>query len=383
MPRSYPPEFRRKVLDLLKAGRSVADLVRDLQISDQTIYTWRRQELIDTGQLPGITSGDQVELVAARRRIAELETEVAVHRRAAELLKEAVPPKERYAAIKQMAAEGLPVNVCCRVLRVSVSGYYAWLGRPLSARALRHAWLIERIRAVHVASRGVYGAGRVHAELRLGQGIVVGHNAVEMLMRRAGIKGLPHRRRPRPKHQTPTAADLVNRDFRRVEPNRLWATDITEHPTREGKVYCAVVLDTYSWKVVGWSIDATQTATLVTNARGMAINNRQPQPGTVIHSDHGVQYTSWTFTRRVHDAGLAPSMGSIGDCFDNGMMESFWGRMQTELLDRQRWRTRIELANAIFEYLEIFHNRQRRHSSLGMLSPIEYERVRPMSLSVA
>ncbi|MFE9187816.1 IS3 family transposase [Micromonospora haikouensis] len=383
MPRSYPPEFRRKVLDLLKAGRSVADLVRDLQISDQTIYTWRRQELIDTGQLPGITSGDQVELVAARRRIAELETEVAVHRRAAELLKEAVPPKERYAAIKQMAAEGLPVNVCCRVLRVSVSGYYAWLGRPLSARALRHAWLIERIRAVHVASGGVYGAGRVHAELRLGQGIVVGHNAVEMLMRRAGIKGLPHRRRPRPKHQTPTAADLVNRDFRRVEPNRLWATDITEHPTREGKVYCAVVLDTYSRKVVGWSIDATQTATLVTNALGMAINNRQPQPGTVIHSDHGVQYTSWTFTRRVHDAGLAPSMGSIGDCYANGRMESFWGRMQTELLDRQRWRTRIELANAIFEYLEIFHNRQRRHSSLGMLSPIEYERVRPMSLSVA
>ncbi|AVT32938.1 hypothetical protein C6361_29635 [Plantactinospora sp. BC1] len=135
----------------------------------------------------------------------------------------------------------------------------------------------------------MYGAGRVHAELRLGQGIVVGHNAVEMLMRRAGIKGLPHRRRPRPKHQTPTAADLVNRDFTRGEPNRLWVTDITEHPTREGKVYCAVVLDTYSRKVVGWSIDATQTATLVTNALGMAISNRQPQPGTIIHSDHGVQ----------------------------------------------------------------------------------------------
>ncbi|MEV4757825.1 IS3 family transposase [Micromonospora sp. NPDC049559] len=289
MPKRYPPEFRRKVLDLLKAGRSVADLVRDLQISDLTIYTWRRQELIDTGRLPRITSKDQVELVAARRRIAELETELAVHRRAAELLKEAVPPKGRYTAIKQMAAEGLPVNVGCRVLRVSVSGYFAWLGRPPSARALRHAWLTERIRAVHVASRGVYGAGRVHAELRLGQGIVVGHNAVEMLMRRAGIRGLPHRRRPRPKHQTSTAADLVNRDFSRGEPNRLWVTDITEHPTREGKVYCAVVLDTYSRKVVGWSIDATQTATLVTNALGMAISNRQPQPGTIIHSDHGVQ----------------------------------------------------------------------------------------------
>ncbi|MFD2763525.1 IS3 family transposase [Micromonospora eburnea] len=382
MPRRYPPEFRRKVLDLLKAGRSVAELVRDLEISDQTIYNWRRQELIDTGQMPGVTSADQAELVAARRRIAELETELAVHRRAAELLKEVVPPKDRYAAIQQMAAEGLPVEVCCRVLEVSASGYYAWRNRPPSPRALRHAWLTEQIRAVHLASRGTYGSRRVHAELRLGRGLVVGYHAVEMLMRRAAIRGLPGSRRPRPKHQTPTASDLVNRDFTRSSPNQLWVTDITEHPTREGKVYCAVVLDTFSRKVVGWSIDATQTATLVTNALSMAISNRQPT-GTVIHSDHGVQFTSWAFTRRVQEAGLAPSMGSIGDCYDNGMIESFWGRMQTELLNRRRWRTRIELANAIFEYLEIFHNRQRRHSSLGMLTPIEYERLHPIALSVA
>jgi putative transposase len=381
VPRRYSSEFRRKVLDLLKAGRAVSQLVNDLQISDQTIYNWRRQELIDTGQMPGITSTDQAELVVARRRIAELETELAVHRRATELLKEMVPPKGRYAAIATMAAEGLPVDVCCRIVDVSVSGYYAWRSRPPSARSLRHAWLTDQIRAAHAASRGTYGAIRVHAELTLGQGILVGHNAVEMLMRRAGIKGLPGSRRPRPKHQTPTATDLVHRNFTRPGPNQLWVTDITEHPTREGKVYCAVVLDTYSRKVVGWSIDAAQTATLVTNALGMAINNRQPG-GTVIHSDHGTQYTSWVFTRRIHEAGLVPSMGSIGDCYDNGMMESFWGRMQTELLNRRHWKTRIELANAIFEYLEIFHNRQRRHSALGMLSPVEYERVHP-TLSVA
>jgi transposase InsO family protein/transposase-like protein len=382
VPRSYSPEFRRKVLDLIKAGRSVTDLVRDLQVSGQTIYNWRRQELIDTGKLPGLTSREQTELVAARRRITELETELAIHRRANELLREVVPPKGRYAVIATMAAEGLPVEACCRVLNVSTSGFYAWRSRPPSARAVRHAWLSERILAVHAASRGTYGAPRVHAELRLGLGIVVGHHAVELLMRRAGIHGLPGSRRPRPKHQTPTAGDLVNREFARPAPNLLWVTDITEHPTREGKVYCAVVLDTYSRKVVGWSIDSTQTATLVTNALGMAINNRQPA-GTVIHSDHGVQFTSWVFTRRVKEAGLAPSMGSIGDCYDNGMMESFWGRMQTELLNRRRWKTRIELANAIFEYLEIFHNRQRRHSSLGMLSPVEYERLHPTSLSVA
>jgi putative transposase len=136
-------------------------------------------------------------------------------------------------------------------------------------------------------------------------------------------------------------------------------------------VYCAVVLDAFSRRVVGWAIDSSQTSSLVVNALGMAIENRQAE-GPVIHSDHGTQYTSWAFTRRALDSGLVPSMGSIGDCYD-GLMESFWARMQVELLNRKRWNTRLELANAIFEYLEIFHNRQRRHSALGMLSPIEHE----------
>jgi transposase InsO family protein len=135
--------------------------------------------------------------------------------------------------------------------------------------------------------------------------------------------------------------------------------------------------------VVGWSIDATQTSALVTNALSMAISNRKPGPTTVIHADHGVQFTSWAFTERARASGLVPSMGTIGDCYDNGMIESFWGRMQTELLDRRRWKTRIELANAIFDYLEIFHNRQRRHSSLGMLTPNEYEMLRPPALTAA
>jgi putative transposase len=272
-----------------------------------------------------------------------------------------------------MATQGLPVQVATRVLGVSESGYHAWRSRGASARVVRHAWLTEVITAVHTASRGVYGARRVHAELTLGRGITVGHNAVEMLMRRAGIKGLPGNKRRRPRPQTPTAADLVDRQFTRPARDLLWVTDITEHPTREGKVYCAVVLDTYSRRVVGWSIDATQTAALVTNALDMAIRNRHPNPGAVIHSDHGVQFASWAFTDRARASGLLPSMGSIGDCYDNAVIEAFWGRMQTELLDRKRWRTRIELANAIFEYLEIFHNRQRRHSALGMLTPTEYE----------
>jgi len=271
-----------------------------------------------------------------------------------------------------IAANNLPVEVACRVLAVSVSGFYAQRNRPPSERAVRHAWLTDLIREVHLDSRGTYGARRVHAELTLGHGLVVGHNAVEMLMHRAGIQGITGRPRFRRVANVATANDLVERQFRRDDPDRLWVTDITEHPTREGKIYCAVVLDVFSRRVVGWSIDASATAALVTHALGMAINQRQPER-TVIHSDQGTQFTSWAFTRRAIDSGLLPSMGSVDDCYDNAVIESFWSRMQVELLDRKRWRTRVELANAIFEYLEIFHNRQRRHSALGMLTPVEFE----------
>jgi transposase InsO family protein len=272
-----------------------------------------------------------------------------------------------------MAGEGLPVQAATRVLDVTDSGYYAWRSRGPSARAVRHALVTETIRQVHLASRGTYGYRRVHAELTMGRGLIVGHGTVELLMARAGLTGVtgaPKWRRARPDL---LATDLVDRRFTREGVDQLWVTDITEHPTREGKVYCAVVLDVCSRRVVGWSIDSSPTAALVTNALGMAIDTRSPPAGTVIHSDHGVQFGSWAFTTRAKQSGLVPSMGSIGDCYDNAVIESFWSRMQVELLDRQRWRTRLELANAMFDYLEIFHNRRRRHSALGWLTPIEFE----------
>jgi putative transposase len=274
-----------------------------------------------------------------------------------------------------MVAEAHSIKTACRVLDVAESTFYADRKRVASNRAIRRAWLTDLIVQVHSASRGTYGARRVHAELTLGYGVSVGHNAVEMLMRRAELKGLPGDSRRRPRHDTPTAMDLVDRRFERSGSDQLWVTDITEHPTREGKVFCAVVLDAHLRRVVGWSIDLNQTATLVTNALGMAIQNRSPSAGTIIHSDHGTQFTSWAFTRRAQESGLIASMGSIGECFDNAVIESFWGRTQVELLNRRKWKARIELANAIFEYLEIFHNRQRRHSSLGMRTPIEYENL--------
>jgi putative transposase len=283
-----------------------------------------------------------------------------------------------------MVAEKIPVSIACRVLAVSESGYYERLKRATSERAVRRAWLTDLITQVHIEARGIYGARRVHAELTLGRGIVVGHGQVELLMQRAGLRGVTGRPKWRRNKPDSIASDKVNRAFGRTGPNQLWVTDITEHPTREGKVYCCVVLDTYSRRVVGWSIDASPTAALVTNALGMAIDSRlgsTTTTGTVIHSDQGVQFGSWAFTDRARASGLVPSMGSVGDCYDNSMIESFWSRMQVELLDRKKWKTRVELANAMFDYLEIWHNRRRRHSQLGWLTPIEFERVNTITVA--
>ncbi|MGZ6589804.1 MAG: IS3 family transposase [Solirubrobacteraceae bacterium] len=276
--------------------------------------------------------------------------------------------------IESLTGQGFNVRQACRSLSVSESGYYAWKGRPDPPRTLRRIWLAGEIADVHKASAGTYGALRVTAELRYGRNIVVGHNAVEAIMRELGIKGLPTRRRPKGARLAQVVSlDLVRRSFRRDRPNELWLTDITEHPTREGKLYCCVVLDTFSRSVVGWAIDTIQTTLLVLNALGMATQRREHRDGLVIHSDRGVQFTSWAFSHRVRDAGIAPSMGATGSCFDNAMMEAFWARMQVELLNRRRWTTRVELATAIHDYIERFHNTRRRHSALGMRTPAEVE----------
>jgi len=244
------------------------------------------------------------------------------------------------------------------------------------------AWGLDLITKAHVDSRGTYGARRVHAELTIGHGFMVGHNAVEMLMRRAGLQGLPNKRRFKTKVQVATATDLVKQSFARSEPDQLWVTDITEHRTREGKVYCSVVPDVFSHRVVGWSIDAAPTSVLVTNALG-----RRPITVTPMGRSY-IRTTGRSSPRgRTRAVRSTPDSfrrwGSIGDCYDNAVIESFWARMQVELLDHQRWSTRVELANAIFDYLEIFHNRRRRHSALGTRTPVEYETMNPYPTQVA
>ena len=194
-----------------------------------------------------------------------------------------------------------------------------------------------------------------------------------IMMHDAGIAGLPGPAKVSRIKGTPTSEDLVERKFARSSLDELWVTDITEHKTREGKVFCCCVMDTCSRRIVGWAIDSVQDSQLVVNALNMAIHQRKVHRGGIVHADHGVQFTSWSFTERVREAGLMPSFGSVGDAFDNAMMESFWSSMQIELLDRKRWRTRLELTNAMFDYIEAFYNRHRRHSSLDYVSPVEFE----------
>ena len=275
--------------------------------------------------------------------------------------------------IDRLADTGIPVDRCCQVLGVSRQGYYRYQRRATSATQLRRQWLTGLIREVHVASRGTYGYRRIDAELTMAMDVRVSSRLVSVLMTQAGIYGLPGPARVKRLRGIVTSDDLVNRKFHRLRPNELWMTDITEHPTREGKLYCAAVMDAFSRRIIGWSIDSRQDSALVVNALDMAIKNRRPEPGGIVHADHGVQFTSWAFGNKIRSAGLMPSFGSVGDGLDNAMMESFWSSMQIELLNRRRWKTRVELANAIFDYIEIFHNRQRRHSALGYRTPTEYE----------
>lgn len=268
------------------------------------------------------------------------------------------------------------VATLCRVLGVSPSGFWAWRSRQPSARARADAALLERITAIYEASRATYGAPRVQADLRE-QGVRCSRKRVARLMRSAGLVGV-HRRRfvtttQRERGVAP-AADLVSRGFSATAPNQLWVADITYVHTWSGFLYVAVVLDVFSRRVVGWSMSDSLRTELVLDALDMAVWNRNPVNGVVHHSDQGCQYTSFAFGRRCREAGVVPSMGSVGDCYDNAMAESFFATLECELLNRHTFRNRTQARLAVFDYIEGFYNTHRRHSALGQLSPREYER---------
>jgi transposase InsO family protein len=269
----------------------------------------------------------------------------------------------------------------CAVMGVAKSSYYAWKRHTPSARDLRDIELTRIIIAIHQASYGTYGVPRVHAELRAEHGVRIAPKRVWRLMRAAGLQGVHRRRTGRSQAATKALAarkervfdDLVERDFSADAPDRVWLADITQHPTGEGWLYLACVLDVCSRRIVGWSMAERADTELVVNAVQMAVTARDPRVGLVHHSDQGAQYTSLAFGRELQDLGLVGSMGRTGTAHDNAAMESFFASLQTELLDRHTWPTRDALRSAVFHFIEIFYNRRRRHSSLGQISPNEFE----------
>jgi putative transposase len=268
----------------------------------------------------------------------------------------------------------------CQVLGVSASGYWAWRRRTPSQRARADERITQRIRIIHQASRGTYGVPRIHAELA-SAGTRCGRKRVARLMRSAGLSGC-HRRRQRV-HTTrrdplaSPAPDLVERRFAATAPNQLWVADITAVPTAEDFLYLAVILDVFSRRVVGWSMAPHLKADLVVGALEMAVGNRRPPCGVIHHSDHGSQYTSLLFGQHCEEVGIRCSMGSVGDCYDNAMAESFFATLECELLAGRTFRSHLEARTALFEYIEVFYNRQRRHSALGYQSPDAFERRSP------
>ena len=267
-----------------------------------------------------------------------------------------------------------PIATMCRVLGVSPAGYHAWRKRPPSARAAADAALTGRIRTIHSASHGTYGAPRVHAELRA-EGHRVGRKRVARLMRADGLAGVSRRKGVRTtqrREEARPAPDLVERNFAAERPDRLWVADITYVPTWAGFLYLAVVLDAFSRRVVGWAMATHLRARLVLDALDMALWRRRPDE-VIRHSDQGAQYTSIAFGARCREAGVRPSMGPVGDCYDNALCESFFATLECELLDRRRFRSQAEARMAVFSFIEGWYNPRRRHSALGYLSPVEYE----------
>jgi putative transposase len=269
-----------------------------------------------------------------------------------------------------------PIAMACQVLGVSPSGYYAWRRRPPSARAEADAALSERIAEIHQNSRETYGSPRIHAELHE-QGVRCSAKRVARLMRQSGIQGCHRRRAVRTTQRADPVdevADLVQRNFTASAPNRLWAADITYVPTLAGFFFLAVVLDVFSRRVIGWAMGSRATYQLVLSALEMAIWTRKADAGVIHHSDHGSQYTALAYGQRMREAGLVPSRGSVGDAYDNAVVEAFFATLECELIDRHVWRNRQEGERAIFDFVEAFYNRRRRHSTLGYLSPAEFER---------
>ncbi|WP_307427455.1 IS3 family transposase [Pseudarthrobacter defluvii] len=381
MPTAYGAEFRQDVIDVARKGEApLAQIAKDFGLSVTTLKRWIAiAERKESGAGPAAAESAEMRELKKRNRLLEQENEIL--RRAAAYLARDINPKMTYPLVTDLAADGVPVAVTCRVLGFSKQGYYRWRASPVTDRDWIDAHLVNAALDIHTDDPA-FGYRFIADELPE-KGIVAGENRVQRLCRDHGIwsvfskkRGL--NRRPGP----PVHDDLVERDFTAAAANQLWLTDITEHPTAEGKLYLCAVKDVYSGRIVGYSMDSRMKSSLAVAALENAVRARRPE-GTVVHSDRGSQFRSRRFVESLRHHGLTGSMGRVGACADNAAMESFFSLLQKNVLDRQRWLTRQDLRLAITTWIERTYHRRRRQRRLGKLTPIEYETINRTALTAA
>ncbi|MFF0398627.1 IS3 family transposase [Streptomyces sp. NPDC005248] len=377
MPKPYPEEFRQDVVRVARnrgPGVTVEQVAADFGVHAMTLWKWMRRADIDDGAKPGTSSQESAELREARRRIKLLEQENEVLRRAAAYLSQESSGKRIYPLVKELAGDGVPVTVTCRVLKLARQPYYRWLDRPVTDAEFEQA---ARANALFDAHREDPEFGyRFLADEARSVGSGMADRTAWRICRDNRWWSVFGKKRGRTKKAGPPVHDdLVRRDFTTDGPNRLWLTDITEHRTSEGKLYLCAIKDVFSKRIVGYSIDHRMKSRLAVAALDNAVARRDNVAGCILHSDRGSQFRSRKFVRALAGHQMAGSIGRVGAAGDNAAMESFFSLLQKNVLDRRQWATRQELRIAIVTWIEKTYHRRHRQASLGRLTPVEFETV--------
>ncbi|WP_086008413.1 IS3 family transposase [Mycolicibacterium vanbaalenii] len=377
MARPYPREFRDDVVRVARNrddGVTIEQIATDFGVHPMTLHKWMRQADIDEGAKPGKSTGESAELRELRRRNRLLEQENEVLRRAAAYLSQANLPKRVYPLVKELAADGIPVAVTCRVLKLSRQPYYRWLADPVTDAELVEAYRTNALVNAH-ADDPEFGY-RYHVEEAREAGEPMAERTAWRICSQNRLWSVFGKKRGKNgKVGPPVHDDLVQRDFTADAPNQLWLSDITEHRTDEGKLYLCAIKDVFSNRIVGYSIDSRMKSRLATRALHSAVARRGDVAGCIVHTDRGSQFRSRRFVHALGHYEMVGSMGRVGAAGDNAAMESFFSLLQKNVLDRRRRATREELRIAIVTWIERTYHRRRRQSGLGRLTPIEFEAI--------
>ncbi|WP_433789622.1 IS3 family transposase [Actinoplanes sp. CA-252034] len=379
MPKPYPREFRDDVVRVARdrdPGVTVEQIAKDFGVHPMTLFKWLRQAGIDEGARPGVSRSDAAELREARKRIKLLEQENEVLRRAAAYLSQANLPERLYPLVNELAADGIPVAVTCRVLNIARQPYYRWLARPVTDAELTQAYRADALFGAH-RDDPEFGYRFLADEARAAGQPMVERTAWKICSGMGWWSSFSRKRRrgkggrPGP----PVHDDLVRRGFTANGPNRLWLADITEHRTGEGKLYLCAIKDVWSSRIVGYSIDSRMKSRLTVDALRNAVARRGDVAGCVLHTDRGSQFRSRKLVGELHRHNMIGSMGRVGAAGDNAAMESFFALLQNNVLNRRTWTTRQSLRTAIVTWVERTYHRRRRQRSLTRLTPVEYETI--------